>query len=60
MGEGEIIGIIEKILKQNPSLIREKGSYKSAAEVYMALVKGGVTAYEEGADDSDGYLGDSA
>ncbi len=110
MSKGEIIGIIEKILKQTPSLIsefsiekeekpeinadaisekigwivhgeldyynineavrsleeikntadrlREKGSYKSAAEVYMALVKGGVTAYEEGADDSDGYLGD--
>lgn len=110
MGKGEIIGIIEKILKQNPSLIsefsiekeekpeinadaisekigwivhgeldyyniseavqsleeikniavrlREKGSYKSAAEVYLALVKGGVTAYEEGADDSDGDLGD--
>ncbi len=108
MGKGEIIGIIEKILKQNPSLIsefsikkeekpeinadaisekigwivhgeldyynineavqslkeikniadREKGSYKSAAEVYLALVKGGVTAYEGEADDSDGYLGD--
>lgn len=110
MNKGEIISIIEKILKQNPSLIneffiekeekpeinidaisekigwivhgeldyyhihdavqsleeikniadrlKEKGSYKNAAEIYLALVKGGVTAYEEGADDSDGDLGD--
>ncbi len=38
--------------------LKEKGSYKNAAEIYLALVKGGVTGYEEGADDSDGSLGD--
>jgi uncharacterized Zn finger protein len=110
MSKGEIISIIEKILKQNPSLItefsiekeekpeinidaisekigwvvhgdldyyhvwdaiqsleeikniadglKEKGSYKNASEIYLALVKGGVTAYEEGIDDSDGGMGD--
>lgn len=110
MSKGEIISIIEKMLKQNPSLImefsiekeekpeinidaisekigwivhgeldyyhvwdaihsleeikntadrlKEKGSYKNASEVYLSLVKGGVTAYEEGIDDSDGGMGD--
>ncbi|VVB93310.1 Uncharacterised protein [uncultured archaeon] len=110
MSKSEIIGIIEKIIKQNPSLInefyiekeekpeinidaisekigwivhgeldyysiddaigsleeiksiadrlKEKGSCKNAADIYLALVKGGMTAYEEGADDSDGGLGD--
>ncbi len=110
MSKGEIISIIEKMLKQNPSLItefsiekeekpeinidaiskkigwivhgeldyyhlwdaihsleeikntadrlKEKGSYKNASEVYLALVRGGVTAYEEGIDDSDGGMGD--
>ncbi len=110
MSKSEVIGIIEKIIKQNPSLIsefsieteekpeinidaisekigwivhgeldyyniddaigsleeiksiadrlKEKGSYKNAADIYLALVKGGTTAYEEGADDSDGNLGD--
>ncbi len=110
MSKGEIISILEKILKQNPSLIdefslekeekpeinidaisekigwivhgeldyyhvwdaihsleeikttadrlKEKGSYKNASEVYLALVKGGVTTYEEGIDDSDGGMGD--
>lgn len=110
ISKSEIISIIDKILKQNPSLInefliekeekpeinidaitekigwivhgeldyyhihdaiqnleeiksiaerlKEKGSYKNAAEIYLALVKGGITAYEEGADDSDGDLGD--
>jgi uncharacterized Zn finger protein len=108
--KSEIISIIEKILKHNPSLItefsiekeekpeinldaisekigwivhgeldyyhvwdaihsleeikntadrlKEKGSYKNASEVYLALVRGGVTAYEEGIDDSDGSMGD--
>jgi uncharacterized Zn finger protein len=110
MSKGEIISIMEKMLKQNPSLItefsiekeekpeinidtisekigwivhgeldyyhvwdaihsleeikntadrlKEKGSYKNASEVYLALVRGGVTAYEEGIDDSDGGMGD--
>jgi hypothetical protein len=110
MSKSEIISILEKILKQNPSLItefsiekeekpeinidaisekigwivhgdldyyhvwdvihsleeikntadrlKEKGSFKNASEVYLALVKGGVTAYEEGIDDSDGDMGD--
>ena len=110
ISKSEIIGIIEKIIKQNPSLIsdfsieteekpeinidaisekigwivhgeldyysiddaienleeikstadrlKEKGSHKNAADIYLALVKGGVTAFEEGADDSDGNLGD--
>ncbi len=110
LSKSEIISIIEKILKQNPSLItefsiekeekpeinidaisekigwivhgdldyyrvwdavhsleeiksiadrlKEKGSYKNASEVYLALVRGGVTAYEEGIDDSDGGMGD--
>lgn len=100
ISKSEIISIIDKILKQNPSLInefliekeekpeinidaitekigwivhgeldyyhihdaiqnleeiksiaerlKEKGSYKNAAEIYLALVKGGITAYEEG------------
>ena len=110
MSKSEIISIIEKILKHNPSLItefsiekeekpeinidaisekigwivhgeldyyhvwdaihsleeikntadrlKEKGSYKNASEVYLALVRGGVTTYEEGIDDSDGSMGD--
>ena len=110
ISKGEVISIVEKILKQNPSLInefliekeenpeinidaisetigwivhgeldyyhihdaigsleeiksiadrlKEKGSHKNAADIYLALVKGGVTAYEEGADDSDGDMGD--
>lgn len=45
-------------IKSIADKLKEKGSYKNAAEVYLALVKGGVTAYEEGADDSDGSLGD--
>ncbi len=110
ISKSEIISILEKILKQNPSLItefsiekedrpeinidaisekigwivhgdldyyhvwdaihsleeikniadrlKEKGSFKNASEVYLALVRGGVTAYEEGIDDSDGDMGD--
>ncbi len=45
-------------IKRSADRLMEKGSYKSAAEIYLALVKGGVTAYEEGADDSDGGIGD--
>ena len=48
---------LEEIKKTADRLV-EKGSYKGAAEIYLALVKGGVTAYEEGADDSDGGIGD--
>lgn len=110
MSKSEIISIIGKILKQNPSLIegfliekeekpeinidaisekigwivhgeldyyhvwdviqsleeikniadrlKEKGSYENAAEIYLALVNGGVNAYDEGIDDSDGSMGD--
>jgi len=36
----------------------EKGSYKSASEIYLALAQDGVAAYDEGAYDSDGGLGD--
>jgi tetratricopeptide (TPR) repeat protein len=45
-------------IKRSADRLVEKGSYKGAAEIYLALVKGGVTAYEEGADDSDGGIGD--
>lgn len=45
-------------IKRSADRLREKGSNKGAAEIYLALVKGGVTAYEEGADDSDGGIGD--
>lgn len=45
-------------IKRSADRLMEKGSYKSASEIYMELVKGGVTAYEEGADDSDGGIGD--
>ncbi len=45
-------------IKKSADRLMEKGSYKGAAEIYLALVKGGVTAYEEGADDSDGGIGD--
>lgn len=45
-------------IKRSAERFMEKGSYKSAAEIYLALVKGGMTAYEEGADDSDGGIGD--
>jgi uncharacterized Zn finger protein len=45
-------------IKRSADRLMEKGSYKGAAEIYLALVKGGVTAYEEGADDSDGGIGD--
>ncbi len=45
-------------IKRSADRLMEKGSYKSAAEIYLALVKGGVMAYEEGVDDSDGGIGD--
>ncbi len=45
-------------IKRSADRLTEKASYKGAAEIYLALVKGGVTAYEEGADDSDGGIGD--
>lgn len=45
-------------IKRSADRLMDKGSYKGAAEIYLALVKGGVTAYEEGADDSDGGIGD--
>jgi len=45
-------------IKNIADRLKEKGSYKNASEVYLALVKGGVTAYEEGIDDSDGSMGD--
>ncbi len=48
---------LEEIKKMADRLM-EKGSYKGAAEIYLALVKGGVAAYEEGTDDSDGGMGD--
>ena len=48
---------LEEIKKMADRLM-EKESYKGAAEIYLALVKGGVVAYEEGTDDSDGGMGD--
>jgi uncharacterized Zn finger protein len=45
-------------IKNTADRLKEKGSYKNASEVYLALVRGGVTAYEEGIDDSDGSMGD--
>ena len=53
----EAIRSLEEI-KNTAENLKEKGSYKSAAEVYLALVEGGVSAYGEGADDSDGGLGE--
>jgi len=45
-------------IKKSADKLMENGSYKSASEIYLALVKGVVAAYDEGADDSDGGLGD--
>ncbi len=53
----DAIGNLEDI-KNIADRLKEKGSYKNAAEIYMTLVKGGMTAYDEGADDSDGGMGD--
>ncbi len=54
---GDAIEGLEEI-KNIADRLREEGSYKDASEIYFALVKGSVTAYDEGADDSDGSLGD--
>jgi uncharacterized Zn finger protein len=45
-------------IKNIADRFRDKQSYKNAARIYLALVKGSITAYDEGVDDSDGGMGD--
>ncbi len=45
-------------VKRSADRLMEKGSYKGAAEIYLALVKGALEAYNNCVDDSDGGLGD--
>lgn len=52
----DVIHSLEEI-KGIADRLKEKGSCKNASEIYLALVRGGVTAYEEGIDDSDGGMG---
>jgi tetratricopeptide (TPR) repeat protein len=47
-------------VKRSANRLMEEGSYKGAAEIYLALVIGAVEAYNNCVDDSDGGLGDFA
>ncbi len=45
-------------VKRSADRLMEEGSYKGAAEIYLALVIGAVEAFNNCVDDSDGGLGD--
>ncbi|MFU8766187.1 MAG: hypothetical protein ACNA7I_00705 [Candidatus Methanoperedens sp.] len=45
-------------VKRSADGLMEKESYKGAAEIYLALVKGALEAYNNCVDDSDGGLDD--
>ncbi len=45
-------------VKRSADGLMEEGSYKGAAEIYLALVIGAVEAFNNCVDDSDGGLGD--
>jgi len=47
-------------IKNIADRLKEENSVKDAAEIYFALVEGCVDAFDEGADDSDGSMGDLA
>lgn len=47
-------------IKKIADRLKEENSVKDAAEIYFALVEGCVDAFDEGADDSDGSMGDLA
>lgn len=47
-------------VKRSANRLMEEGSYKGAAEIYLALVIGAVEAFNNCVDDSDGGLGDFA
>jgi len=53
-------GVVSELeeVKRIGDRLAEAGSYKEAVDVYLLLVKGGVDAFENGVDDSDGILGD--
>ena len=51
--------ILYEVQKLAESLLK-KSKFKSAVEIYFLLVEGCVDAYDEGADDSSGWLGDFA
>lgn len=40
--------------------LMDKELYKNAAEIYLELIKGCITAFDQGADDSDGRFGEFA
>ncbi len=45
-------------VKRSADRLIEEGSYKGAAEIYLALVEGALEAFNNCVDDSDGGLGD--
>jgi tetratricopeptide (TPR) repeat protein len=52
-----VVSELEEVKKIGDKLA-ENGSFKEAVDVYLLLVERGVDAFENGADDSDGILGD--
>ncbi|MFZ2071860.1 MAG: hypothetical protein WAV32_09775 [Halobacteriota archaeon] len=53
-------GVVSELeeVKRIGDKLAEGGSFKEAVDVYLLLVERGVDAFENGADDSDGILGD--
>jgi uncharacterized Zn finger protein len=47
-------------IKNIADRLKEENSYKDAAEMYFVLIEGCVDAFDEGADDSNGSMGDLA
>lgn len=45
-------------IKEIGDTLAEEGCFSDAVEVYLTLIEWGVNAFENGADDSDGDLGD--
>jgi hypothetical protein len=52
-----VVSELEEVKKIGDKLA-ENGSFKEAVDVYLLLVERGADAFENGADDSDGILGD--
>ena len=52
-----VVSELEEV-KRIGDKLAEGGSFKEAIDVYLLLVERGVDAFEDGADDSDGILGD--
>lgn len=55
----EAIGELDEI-KNIADRLKEEKSFKDAADMYFVLLEGCVDAFDEGADDSNGSMGDLA